>query len=437
MGTYGTVIVRQLSKESASRKGYYRYLNNERVTETELISAQSHHCMNQVAGKELLIMQDTTEPNYEWNRNRIEPGSGLGVISDDKSLGYFLHPSLVVDAANGGVLGIGDVKQWIREEDRQRIRGSQQDNPIEEKESYRWIECAQNCKDKLSTASRITVVQDREGEQYESFVRLPQGGIDLLVRCRINRRLVGKKKLYEYLAGQERYLSYELEVKDNPKRKSRTALMQLRFAKVQIQRPDRLKQFGYPEQVEMYALLVQEQAQSVPPQEDPIRWVLLTTHVVEDFQTALTIVRWYTERWLIEELFRIWKTQGFDIESSTIENGMALRKLGIMALHESMRVLQLKQARDGISQQGAEVVFDEEQQACLEQVNEQVQGNTEKQQNPHPPHSLAWACWIIARLGGWTNDDKNRPPGVITLKRGLDRFDLIFIGWKIDHIRLN
>jgi len=44
---------------------------------------------------------------------------------------------------------------------------------------------------------------------------------------------------------------------------------------------------------------------------------------------------------------------------------------------------------------------------------------------------------VDARLGGWTKDDKSRPPGVITLKRGLDRFNLIFIGWKINYMKLD
>ena len=30
-----------------------------------------------------------------------------------------------------------------------------------------------------------------------------------------------------------------------------------------------------------------------------------------------------------------------------------------------------------------------------------MQGKTDRQKNPHPPRSLAWAAWVIARLGGW------------------------------------
>ena len=35
-------------------------------------------------------------------------------------------------------------------------------------------------------------------------------------------------------------------------------------------------------------------------------------------------------------------------------------------------------------------------------------------ENPHPPERLAWAGWIIARLGGWDGYPKSKPPGPIT-----------------------
>ncbi|MEG3147984.1 hypothetical protein U1839_25320, partial [Sphingomonas sp. RT2P30] len=30
------------------------------------------------------------------------------------------------------------------------------------------------------------------------------------------------------------------------------------------------------------------------------------------------------------------------------------------------------------------------------------EGKTERQKNPHPKGSLAYAAWVCARLGGWT-----------------------------------
>lgn len=54
-----------------------------------------------------------------------------------------------------------------------------------------------------------------------------------------------------------------------------------------------------------------------------------------------------------------------------------------------------------------------------------------KPKNPFPLHSLAWATWIIARLGGWKGYQPQTLPGPITIKRGLQAFQWICIGWRV------
>jgi hypothetical protein len=45
-----------------------------------------------------------------------------------------------------------------------------------------------------------------------------------------------------------------------------------------------------------------------------------------------------------------------------------------------------------------------------------LEGKTPRQKTPHPPRSLAWLGWIIARLGGWNCYYK--PPGPKTMRAG-------------------
>ena len=58
-------------------------------------------------------------------------------------------------------------------------------------------------------------------------------------------------------------------------------------------------------------------------------------------------------------------------------------------------------------------------------------GKTAKQKNPHPQHSLAWAAWIVARLGGWDGYRSSRPPGPITFANGINHFKAIATGWAL------
>ncbi len=70
-------------------------------------------------------------------------------------------------------------------------------------------------------------------------------------------------------------------------------------------------------------------------------------------------------------------------------------------------------------------MFNEQEEECLEKINQKVEGNTEKQRNPHQRKSLSWAAWIIARLGGWSGFASQRPPGPSTMSRGLEKFKTI------------
>jgi hypothetical protein len=68
-------------------------------------------------------------------------------------------------------------------------------------------------------------------------------------------------------------------------------------------------------------------------------------------------------------------------------------------------------------------VFAPEELAVLRALLPQCEGKTAKQQNPHPPDSLAWCAWIVARLGGWKGYRHSEgPPGPLTMRRGYERF---------------
>jgi hypothetical protein len=142
-------------------------------------------------------------------------------------------------------------------------------------------------------------------------------------------------------------------------------------------------------------------------------------------------IGYYRQRWHIEQTFRTVKSQGLDIESSLVESGERLEKLVCLALAAAVKIMQLTQARDGTTQRPATDVFSAEEIDVLHQVSPTLEGRTEKQKNPHPRHSLAWAAWVIARLGGWKGYASERKPGPITLHRGLQSFENIFLGWKI------
>jgi hypothetical protein len=101
----------------------------------------------------------------------------------------------------------------------------------------------------------------------------------------------------------------------------RTAKIDVRFTKIAVGRHQYTDK-NLPNSIELYAIEAKEVGGNI---ENPIHWRLLTTKKVEDLQTALLCIEWYTCRWIIEEVFRNLKKEGFNIEASELSQGKAIR----------------------------------------------------------------------------------------------------------------
>lgn len=277
----------------------------------------------------------------------------------------------------------------------------------------------------------VTHLGDRESDIYEVWVRVPDGDNHLLVRaCRDRRWFDQSDDLYGFLAQQPVQGSHSVEVLADARinRKARSAWLAVRCVPVKIQRLDDLSAEDYPESVQLWAVEAREV--SPPAGQEPILWRLLTTHPVESVEQALQVILWYRWRWRIEPLFATLKRDGLDLESTQLESAEAIQRLTILGLGVSLRTLQLFEGRDQPDLE-ATLAFTLEQQACLQQLEPTLQGKTKQQQNPYLIKSLPWATWLIARLGGWSGYQSQRPPGILTLVQGLRKFESIFLGWQL------
>ena len=431
-----SVIIHQMASAWSTQMSYYRFFGNQRVTEEALGGTVSHRCTKASEGRHhVLCLSDTTQFDYSRQREQVKPDSGLGYIGDHRGWGYYAHVSQVIDPQQEELLGLSDIKLWHRSEAKRAKKTYS--TPLEEKESYRWIRGCEKSGEVLAQVPEVTFVQDREGDCYDTFVRIPEQGRHLLIRSRYDRSIITPEgeegKLRAYLKSQPLAGTYQFEVADTHKRTAHTALMELRYTALSIKKGESAAyQAAYPPTRDIRVVYAKERPETVPPGEEPIEWYLLTTHQVESFEDARRMIYWYTLRWLIEEFFRLLKKKGFQLEEAELETGHGLRKLGIMTMDAATRAMQLKQARDGKAALPIEAVFSLDEKQCLEKVGPTLEGKTQKQQNPYPKQTLPWASWIIARLGGWKGYQSQSPPGVITFKRGLDRFEWICLGYHID-----
>jgi hypothetical protein len=432
-----TSTINQLSDDRSDVVGFGRLLRNEKVQPARIIDSLTKSVNEFADGRHVLVINDTTELNYQDHINFLNPADpDLGPTGNNKDIGFFLHTGLVIDPELDFGLGFSYVKIWNRKFDKaDKLERKYKSLPIEEKESFRWIECGLESKKNLSSAKLITIVADRESDIYEEFAVVPDDKTHLLIRACRDRQLHGKSgSLYETLASSELKGNYSLEIKTNKKtgRAARKTKMEVRFTKVKIKRPISAVNKDLPEFMEVYAVEAKENPLHVPKGEKPVHWRLLTTHVITTIEEALKVIQWYGMRWHIEMLFTAMKSKGLDIEASEVETGKGLKVLCLMAMLAALKINQLRQAREDKTEIPANICFTKKEQEVIKHlIKKKTKGKTEKQKCPYKEGTLAWAAWLIARLGGWKGYASESKPGIKTMTIGLKRFQSIVIGWNL------
>ena len=400
---------------------YYRFLSNEQVSVERLIEAWGEPTSLMCADRHVLAIQDTSEVKF---RTQAQTRRGLGPAGHGNCHGLLLHAMLALDAETGGCLGLVAGRIWTRAgvaeiPHEQRL--------LADKESERWLRTAQEAKAVLDEAACVTVVADRESDIYAEWTRLPEANFHLLTRAMKDRRRVGGGKLSTAkLAPAGEVLA---EIAARPGRAARTARLKVRFGPVEIARPSNTIEPDLPRSVALHLVEVVEL--DPPSGAEPILWRLLTTHQVSDPKAAWRIVGWYRQRWAIEQFFRTLKQQGLDLEASQGDSAERLLKLTAIAARAACTVMQLVHARDGKSAQPALIAFTPPEIEVLQALVPELEGATAAQKNPHPRHSLAWAAWVIAKLGGWDGYKSSKPPGPITFANGLQEFRAVAHGWSM------
>ena len=391
----------------------------------------------------LLILGDTSSITLESHKGRIQDISEMGVLEDNKSKGLFAHVNLAVNADTNHVLGLTDVILWHRElDDKSKTKTEKKTarvhTNLEAKESYKWILGAENSHKRLAEkgCGKLTYVFDREADSYELMAGIIEKSIgDFVIRCTYDRILSVNKekcKLSKALAACPAVGEFEIAIPklnhySNTKgsrviRTARVARLEVRAIAVEMPASAYNKNSPYKETLSLYLIEAREQEDTVPKGEEPIVWRLFTTHKIAGFQDALRIIGYYKNRWIIEQLFRILKTEGLDIESTELETVAAIQKQIIIALGVATKMLQMVYVKNEKEEQPIKEAFTNEEIAVLKVLNKEYEGKTKKQKNPHNPKFISWAAWIIARLGGWKGLASQRPPGPKTYYDGIIKF---------------
>lgn len=426
-----TMCLHRLAKDRLQTRQFGEFLANGMVSTQEMVTYAGRQTGTRVAGRHVLALNDTTELHFATH---VASKRGFGAGGNGVDPGLFLHPLLAVDADDGGIVGLVDCIVMNRVAGKVTPRHKRS---ADQKESRRWLDCANSAGDVLREAAMITTVGDRESDIYPLFAERP-ANVHVLCRAMHDRVLTDGTKLSRLCAGWTDQARLTIDVPVRGTRPARQAMVGVRFGKLTLRRPapKTTRPGGAADaaaapSVTLWCVDVREDP--APTSQEAVHWRLLTSHPVETVEQACQIVAWYRLRWTIEQVFRSLKSHCLRIEESQMEQAVCFTKLAMVALIAAVRAMQLVMARDGHTDQPVTDAVNPADMPALQSLNTSLEGRTAKLKNPHDPTKLAWFSWIVARLGGWSGYTSKgyKPAGPKTMHHGLLALSPILTGWKL------
>jgi hypothetical protein len=420
-----TMNIPQACGSRAKAKATYRFLDHPQVHLDSVLSGHYQATIRRVAADPVVLaVQDTTELNYTAH-GQCEM---LGPIGDrqSRSVGLLVHDTMAYNL-EGTPLGLIDVQCWARDPEDRGKRERRYQLPIEQKESAKWL-VSYRAAARLQAecpGTMVVSVGDREADLYELFVeaRAREDQAQVLVRATRERKLEADAeeeepgKLWDYVRGLPVAGGVELKVPRRGSSAARTAVLEIRYASVELKAPKRKPGLG---PVQLWAIAAEEVG--APAGVEPIRWYLLTTLPVTSLEQAVEKLRWYALRFQIEVYHRTLKS-GCKIEERQLGHADRIEACLAIDLVVAWRIAHLTKLGREVPEVPCTVYFEEAQWQAL--VVFVTQGPP-----PAQPPTLREAVRMVAtRLGGFLGRKSDGEPGAQSLWRGLQRLDDITEMW--------
>jgi hypothetical protein len=451
--------VTQVFPAGAERKGAYRLLENDQVLPESLIDAAGCACARRSAVYPYVLV-----PVDGSSATLADPIGGLGSVGTYASGARGIKViSAIALSPEGEPLGVCHQEQWMRppkpKAKRRRARGKRQakakqharakrlasqkkarasqkaranaTRPVDEKETQRWIDAIVATKrrfDDHAPETRCWFQIDREGDAWPILEVLPNNlrdGDDWFTvrssadRC-VTRADGSHGHLREELGTQPAIGGYVVDVPARGKRKARRAHMEIRVAKLTLDVRDQRTGKRHPLLVHVVWAY---EVDTTPDGEEPLDWMLLTNHPVDELEQAQLVIDGYEKRWTIEEVHKTWKSGGCGIESSQLHTGAAAMKWSTILFTVAVRVERIKSLARTSPDVPASVELSPHEIRALIVLKRKYKKRTETIPDAMP--TIAQAARWIADLGGYTGKSSGGPFGSITLGRGLTKVVIV------------
>ena len=403
----------------------YRFFSNDLVSPEEILRPPQEATLQRMQVQPVvLIVQDTTELDYTEH-----PPEDARCLNTEHRFGLYDHVSLAATPERL-CLGVVGVETFDRAPESLGKSDERRTLPIEEKESYRWLqgyrlacELAVKC-----PGTQIVSVADRECDIYEIYAEYrdrPNRRAEYVIRAQWERATperdpeTGKnayRTVYQTVADSPLLATRIVELPAIPGRAAREACLEIRAISVTMKAPhDR----SCLKPVTHNVVLVQEVGG--PGDGTDVDWLLFTTLPIDTAAAVEKVIDYYRARWIVEIYFRTLKS-GCCVEEIQLETVARLKRCLAFYRIIAWQILNLTYLNRTAPDLPCTAMFSDSEWKSVYRV-------VTKQAVPKTPPGLSRFVRILSQLGGYNNRPGEPPPGPQVLWVSLRRMTDFAAAW--------
>lgn len=405
-------------------KATYRFFDNQRVTPERLIRPLAAATARTCAGQAVVYaVQDTTSLNY----TNLTRTTGLGPINDsERARGLHVHSTLALDE-RGVVAGLLDLNIWARppaEQTAGQTNAQQRQRPIEDKESFKWLNGIAAARAALATLPvlqrpRLIHIMDAEGDIHEVLDTIVAHGEGAIIRSAYNRNIAGEQR-HAYDAVRQAPLlgQHTVALAARNGKPARKAAVEVRALAVTL-----TSERHHRERRPVSLTLLEAYEPQPPPGSEPICWHVWVVDPLKTLADAVAVLKHYAFRWVVEDYHCTLKS-GCRVEHLELETVQRLSNALVLYAAVAARLVSLRDlARRDPDGPCTQVLSTDEWRVLVLRCG----GADTLLQPPTLRQALLW----IGRLGGHQGCRRARMPGIKTLWRGWRDLQQLLAGYRL------
>ena len=405
-------------------KAAYEFFDNDHVDPQKVLLPHRKATEVRIRDEDVvLIVQDTTELDYSQH-----PTEDSGVLDKDYRFGLYDH-SHIAFTPERLCLGVVGVEFFSRTPESLGKTRERRNDPIETKESFRWLKGYRLACELVATCpdTQIVSVADCECDIYDIFVEAEEQETpaDFVIRAKQDRRLPEQNpaagpneycKVVDEVAASPLMATRQLDLPRTPKREPRTATLEIRATQVCVKPPAHRRDL---DEVTYNVVLVEEVGG--PNDGTNVGWLLITTLPIDSVKAVLLVLDYYVSRWPIEVFFRVFKT-GCRVEDIRLETNRRLMNSLMFYKVIAWRIMHVTFLGREYPEMACDEIFaDVEWKPVWKIVSDEPIPETA------PPLSVFIP--MLAELGGYNNRSTDHPPGPQAIWTGIRRMTDFSIAW--------